>query len=43
VMKAIEIALKTAGFIPDIDGMYMDDSLMVLHFNKENGNAKTEE
>lgn len=37
VLKAAEVALRSLGYIPDIDGMYMDMSLMVLNLRRPEG------
>lgn len=33
IMKGIEVALEALGYTPDLDNMYIDDSLMVLKFD----------
>lgn len=34
-MKAAELAFASLGYVPDLDRMYMDDALMVLHMHRQ--------
>lgn len=42
VMKAFELALTAAGYAPDLDRMYIDDSLMVLKLDKRGDEANAD-